>query len=159
MPSSSFLLQIFAILYASVLLAMQTAMASGFAVDVDENGIALKGHDPVAYFTDAKPTMGSADYTASAEGATYHFASTDHRDQFLADPARYTPAYGGFCAFGVTRGMKITGDPNAWKIVDGNLYINSGPKAFELWSKDIPGNIKKANEVWPTIKDKNPADL
>lgn len=159
MPSSSFFLHILAILYASILLAMQTAIASGFAVDVDEKGIAIKGHDPVAYFTDGKPTLGNVDYTASAEGAIYHFASIDNRDQFLANSARYTPAYGGFCALGITRSMKITGDPNAWKIVDGKLYINSSPKAFDIWSKDIPGNIKKANEVWPTIKDKNPADL
>ena len=157
MPNLSFLFCFLTFLYTSII--MQTAVASGFAVDVDENGIALKSHDPVAYFTDGKPVMGSARYMASANGATYYFASADHHDQFLANPAKYAPAYGGFCALGVTQGMKITGDPNAWKIVDGKLYINSSPKAFDIWSKDIPGNIKKANEVWPAIKDKNPADL
>ena len=159
MPNLSFLIRILTLFSASILLVMQVAVASGFAVDVDENGIALKSHDPVAYISDGKPTIGSASYTASTDGATYYFVSADHRDLFLADPAKYTPAYGGFCSLGVTQGMKITGDPNAWKIVDGKLYINSSTKALEIWSKDIPGNIEKANEIWPTIKDKNPADL
>lgn len=157
MPNLSFLLRFLMFLYACII--AQAAAASGFAVDVDGNGIALKGHDPVAYFTDGKSVMGSARYMASADGATYYFASTDHHDQFLADPAKYTPAYGGFCALGVTQSMKITGDPKAWRIVDGKLYINSSPKALDIWSKDIQGNIKKANETWPAIKDKNPADL
>ena len=159
MPNLSSLLRVVVLFHAGVLLVMQIAVASGFAVDVNENGIALKGHDPVAYFTDEKPTMGSASYTASVDGATYHFVSADHRDVFLADPEKYTPAYGGFCSLGVTMSMKITGDPNAWKIVGGKLYINSSPKALDIWSKDIPGNIEKANENWPLIKDKNPADL
>lgn len=159
MPNLSFLLRISTLLFTGTLLAMQIAMASGFAVDVDENGIALKRHGPVAFFSDGKPTIGNVKYTASANGATYYFVSADHRDLFLSDPVKYTPAYGGFCSLGVTRGMKITGDPNAWKIVYGKLYINSSPKALEIWSKDIPGNIEKANAIWPTIKDKNPADL
>jgi YHS domain-containing protein len=159
MPKLSLLLRIFALLCASVLLTTQTAVAGGFAVDVDENGVAVKGHDPVAYFADARPTMGSADYIADADGATYYFASSDNRDQFLADPAKYTPAYGGFCALGITRSMKVTGDPNAWKIADGRLYINSSHQAQDTWSEDIPGNIVKADEAWPAIKDTDPADL
>ena len=159
MRKLSLLLRVFALLCASVPLITQTTAAGGFAVDVDENGTALKGHDPVAYFADGKPTMGSADYTASVDGATYHFASAENRGQFIADPEKYTPAYGGYCALGVTRSMKITGDPDAWKIVNDKLYINSSPKSLVMWSEDIPGNIKKANEAWPAIKDKNPAHL
>lgn len=154
-----FLFRVFALLCASVLLFTQTTAAGGFAVDVDENGIALKGHDPVAYFADRKSTMGSADYTASVDGATYRFASAENRGQFFTEPANYTPAFGGFCALGVTLGMKIAGDPDAWKIVNDKLYINSSPKSLVIWSEDIPGNIKKANEAWPEIKDKDPAQL
>ncbi len=159
MRNLSFLPRMFALFCAGALLITKTAAAGGFAVDLDEKGIALKGHDPVAYFADGRSTMGSDRYTASVEGATYHFASANHRDQFVADPAKYTALYGGFCALGVTRSMKITGDPAAWKIVDGKLYINSSPKALVMWSEDIPGNIKMANEAWPAIKDKDPAHL
>ena len=159
MPSLSLILRLLALLCISVPLITQPVLASNFAVDMDKNGTALKGHDPVAYFTDGKPTMGSTDYTASADGATYYFASAGNRDQFLADPIKYTPEYGGYCALGVTRSMKITGDPKAWKIVADKLYINSSPNALVRWSEDIPGNIKKADEAWPAIKDKDPASL
>ena len=155
----SLLFGVVVLLCTSALLPMEAAVAGGFAVDVDGNGIAVGGHDPVAYFSDGTPTMGSADHTANTDGATYHFVSAANRDQFLADPEKYLPAYGGFCALGVTRSMKVRGDPEAWKIVDGRLYIHSSPRAQAIWSEDIPGNIVKADEVWPEIKDKNPADL
>ncbi len=155
----SLLLRMFALLCLGVLLTTQAAVGGGFAVDVDEQGIALKGHDPVAYFAVGRPTMGSADYTANVDGTTYRFASAENRDQFIANPAKYVAVYGGFCALGVTRSMKITGDPVAWKIVKDRLYINSSPKSLVIWSEDIPGNIKMANEAWPAIKDKDPAHL
>ena len=145
--------------HTSVLLITQTALGGTFAVDVDESGVALKGHDPVAYFTEGRPAMGNAAYAASADEATYHFVSAESRDRFLADPTAFIPEYGGYCALGVTRSMKVTGDPEAWKIVDKRLYINSSPKSLVIWSEDIPGNIEKADEVWPLIKDKDPASL
>jgi YHS domain-containing protein len=159
MSKSSLLFRILVPVCASIVLIAQTAMAGTFAVDLDDQGVALKGYDPVAYFADGKPATGSADHTASVEGATYHFMSADNRDQFLADPGKFTPAYGGFCALGVTRSMKIKGDPEAWKIVDDELYINSSPDALARWSEDIPGNIDKADEAWPEIKDMDPAEL
>ncbi len=155
----SHLLRVSALLGAGLLLVTQTAAARGFAVDLDNNGIALKGHDPVAYFADGKPTKGRAAYSATVDGATYQFASAENRSRFIALPSRYTPAYGGFCALGVSRNKKVTGDPNAWKIVAGRLYINSSPKSLAIWSGDIPGNIDKADAAWPAIKDKDPALL
>lgn len=154
-----FLLKVFALFFVSVLTISQTAMANSFAVDMDTKGIALKGYDPVAYFVAGKPVLGSRDLPASSVGAIYYFASEDNRDKYLANPARYTPAYGGFCAVGVTRSKKVTGDSTAWKIVDGRLYINSSPESLVIWSKQIQGNIEKANEIWPVIKDKDPAHL
>ena len=141
MLRQSLFLRIFTLLWAGILVTGQTALAGNFAVDVDGKGIALKGHDPIAYFADGKKAMGSADYSAGFDGATYHFVSAVNRDQFLDDPEKYTPAFGGFCAFGVTRSVKITGDPNAWKIVNDKLYINSSPRVLGMWSEDIPGNI------------------
>ena len=151
------LLSLSALLGAGLLLGTQTAAARGFAVDLDANGIALKGHDPVAYFANGEPTRGRATHSTSVDGATYRFASAKNRSRFISDPARYTPAYGGFCALGVSRSKKVTGDPKAWKIVDGRLYINSSPKTLATWSEDIPGNIDKGDAVWPAIKDKDPA--
>ncbi len=148
-----------ALLGTGLLLGVQAAGAPGFSVDLDEKGIALKGHDPVAYFADGKPTRGRAAYSAGVDGATYRFASAENRGLFISDPDRYTPVYGGFCALGVSRNKKVTGDPNAWKIVDGRLFINSSAKSLAIWSKDVPGNIEKGDVVWPEIKDKDPALL
>lgn len=136
----------------------QSAFA-GAEIDTDGNGVALKGHDPVAYFTDGTPVQGSADYAAKHNDATYHFASAENRDTFLADPDKYAPQYGGYCAFGTTFGKKVPGDPQAWKIEDGKLYINSSPDVLTRWSADVPGNIEKADGIWSEIKSAAPEDL
>ena len=151
------LVSVSALLGTGLLLVTQTAAARGFAVDLDQNGIALKGHDPVAYFAAGKPTLGRAAYSASIDGATYRFTSEENRSRFIADSSQYTPAYGGFCALGVSLSKKVNGDPNAWKIVGGRLYINSSRTSLAKWSEDIPGNIEKADVAWPTIKNKDPA--
>ena len=153
------LIPISVLLGAGLLLGAQSVAARGFAVDLDGNGIALKGHDPVAYFAGGKPARGQATYSASVDGATYRFVSAENRSRFISDPERYTPAYGGFCALGVSRNKKVNGDPSAWEIVGDRLYINSSPKSLAIWSEDIPGNIEKADAVWPVIKDKDPALL
>ena len=155
----SLLPRLFALGFVCVLLMTEAVAAGGFAIDLDDKGVALKGHDPVAYFADGGPTKGNSRYSASAGGAVYYFASAEHRDRFIVDPAKYTAAYGGFCALGVTRSKKVTGDPVVWKVVDGKLYINSSPESLVIWSEDITGNIKTADQAWPAIKDKDPADL
>jgi len=115
-------------------------------------GVAIRGYDPVAYFVEGKPVEGSADYTADYEGATWHFASAANRDLFAADPAKYAPAYGGYCAYGMAQGGKVPIDPNSWKIVDEVLYLNVNPKIQGWWEADIPGFIAKADEQWTTVK-------
>ncbi len=157
MPMSSTSLRL--LVLVSLLLGAQVAAAATFAVNLDESGVALRGHDPVAYFDDGGPALGSAEYSASIDGATYHFRSAENRDRFLAAPGKFAPIYGGYCALGVTRSMKIDGDPQAWKIVDDRLYINSSPRALAAWSEDIPGNIEKGDEAWPAIEDVDPATL
>ena len=147
-----------------LLLLVAFLMLPGFAlagvlVDTDDNGVALKGHDAVAYHTVGKAVAGSADFTVEHNGATYQFANAENRDMFKADPAKYAPAYGGFCAFGTTFSKKVPGDPQAFKVVDGKLYINSSPDIQTRWEGDIAGNVDKANMTWKEIKDKDPADL
>jgi YHS domain-containing protein len=142
-----------------LLLGFSQFAGAGVQIDADANGVALQGHDPVAYFTEGKPVAGKADYTAEYNGASYHFASAENRDLFVSEPDRYAPQYGGYCAFGTTFKMKVPGDPSAFKVVDDKLYINSSPDILSRWSQDITGNIGKANNAWPEIIDKSPEEL
>jgi YHS domain-containing protein len=135
------------------------AAAAPVAVNVDAQGLALKGYDPVAYFTDGKPTPGSAEITAEHQGAIYRFASEAHRDAFRQDPARYVPQYGGFCAYAATFSRKVDTDPEAWKIVEGKLYLNLNERVRDRWEAEIPVHIETADQKWPRIKDIPPGDL
>jgi YHS domain-containing protein len=113
--------------------------------------LAMHGYDPVAYFTVGRPTQGSDSLVYVHDGAAYRFVSQQNLDAFKANPARYVPAYGGFCAYGVALGKKFDGDPDLWKIVDGKLYLNLNEEIQSKWSQDIAGNIRKANSQWQSI--------
>ena len=129
------------------------------AVNTDTAGIAIHGYDAVAYFKEGKPRVGSANFTVTYEGARYQFSSAANLKAFQANPAAYAPGFGGFCAMGVALEKKLDGDPKVWKIVDGKLYLNVNKDVAVAWQRDIPGNLIKANENWPTIKDKTPQSL
>ena len=118
-----------------------------FAVD----RIAIRGADPVAYFTDGGPVIGSADHALMWKGATWHFASAENMATFEADPERYAPAYGGYCAFAASRGYLAPTIPEAWTIHEDRLYLNANLRARELWLRDVPGNIAKGDANWPAI--------
>jgi YHS domain-containing protein len=130
--------------------------AASFAADIDINAngndLAIQGYDPVAYFTQKKPTKGSNDFTATYKNAIYHFRSEQNRDLFRASPAKYAPQFGGFCAYGVTKGRKFDTDPTAWRVVDGKLYLNLNKDVQKVWLENVPGYITNANQTWPTIK-------
>jgi YHS domain-containing protein len=123
-------------------------------INVDAQGLALRGYDPVAYFEDGKPTLGVEKFSASYAGARYLFASESHRKLFLENPKKYVPEYGGFCAVGTSFGEKVDVDPNTGKIINGRLYLNNGPKAQEIFDHDTRNTISRANQNWPTVKDK-----
>ncbi len=123
------------------------------------NGYAVHGYDVVAYFTVGQPTVGNDQHTADYQGATYRFASAAHRDKFAADPAKYAPQYGGFCAFGTSVGRKFDGDPNVWRIVDGKLYLNLNKKIQARWLQDPEGYIRGADHNWPIIASLPDAQL
>lgn len=120
-------------------------------VNTTFTGVAIKGYDPVAYFTEGKPAKGSSDFSYEWNGAEWRFASAANRDLFKADPVKYAPQYGGYCAWAVSRGYTAGIDPEAWKIVNNRLYLNYSVKVQAQWSEDIPGNIAKAEENWPKI--------
>ena len=139
---------------AALLLAFAAAAYAAGENNVDASGLALKGHDPVAYFTEKKPVRGKPEFTAAHEGATYRFASAANRDTFAADPAKYAPQYGGYCAFGMAGGYKAQIEPDAWTVVDGKLYLNYNRSVRSQWSSDVPGYILKADANWPTVRSK-----
>ncbi|WCL54355.1 YHS domain-containing (seleno)protein [Gimibacter soli] len=128
-------------------------------VNADAHGLAMQGYDPVAYFTAGGPQKGDKKFALQHTGGTYYFASAENRDTFMADPDRYLPQYGGFCAMGVALGKKLDGDPNVWKIVDDKLYLNVNKDVSVAWQRDIPGNLEKADEYWPGLKYRTPASL
>jgi YHS domain-containing protein len=120
-------------------------------VNTTFTGVAIKGYDPVAYFTDGKPVKGSSDFVHEWNGAEWRFASAAHRDLFKADPVKYAPQFGGYCAWAVSRGYTAGIDPAAWKIVNNRLYLNYNAKVQSQWAENIPDNISKAEENWPKI--------
>lgn len=119
-----------------------------------EDGIAVDGSDVVAYFTDSKPVMGRKDITHDWMGATWRFASEANRAAFAADPAAYAPQFGGYCAYAVANGATAPTVPEAWRIVDGKLYLNFSKGVQKRWLEDVPGNIAKANANWPAVMDR-----
>ncbi len=136
--------------------------ASGAQVvgEVNVNdGYAVHGYDVVAYFTVSEPTEGDDRFTAEYQGARYRFASAENLDRFNSDPAKYAPQYGGFCAFGTSVGRKFDGDPHAWRIVDGKLYLNLNKKVQARWLQDTEGFIRGADHNWPIIAGLPDAEL
>jgi YHS domain-containing protein len=116
---------------------------------------AIKGYDTVAYFKDGKALKGNESFTFQWHNMTWHFATKENRDLFAASPEKYAPQYNGYCAWALTESRKAITDPEVWKIVDGKLYLNCSQAAYEKWSKDIPGNIKKADENWLKLSGRN----
>ena len=129
--------------------------ADRILVNSSREGVALEGHDPVAYFTDSKAVMGDPELRASYKGAIYQFASVEHKAMFESDPAHYAPQYGGFCGYAVSINRISPVDPTVFQIVDGRLVLQNNKKALELWNKDVPGNIVKADNNWPGLVQKN----
>lgn len=113
---------------------------------------AIRGYDPVAYHTQSKPVPGLKTITHDWNAATWRFASKANRDLFIADPERYAPRYGGYCAYGTSQGYKVSSDPNAFAIVDGKLYLNYNKPVQTTWNKDRSGYIEKANQHWNMLE-------
>lgn len=115
---------------------------------------AIRGYDPVAYFTDNKPVKGLNNFKLNWKGADWFFASKKNLDLFKANPEKYAPQYGGWCAYGLAGGYKAKTDEEAWSIVNGKLYLNYSLNVRKSWDKDRAGYILKADRNWPTVKQK-----
>jgi len=116
-----------------------------------EDGVAIDGTDPVAYFTENRPVPGDPAITHDWMGATWRFASTANRDAFAADPAAYAPQFGGYCAWAVSEGYTASTVPDAFRIVDGKLYLNYSRRIQRRWERDIPGHITRGQTNWPDV--------
>ena len=143
------LVAVFAVLIVMAPLAAHAGSPQIFTGLV--KGVGAGGYDPVAYFTAHKPVPGKPTISYSWKGATWRFASEQNRDTFKANPAKYAPQYGGYCAYAVAKGATASGDPTVWQVVGGKLYFNLSPAVQKLWEKDIPGNIKAGDKNWPGI--------
>jgi YHS domain-containing protein len=134
-------------------------MGQSVEVNADATGLVIRGYDPVAYFTEGRPVPGRPDISVEYGGAKYLFSSTANREAFNADPEKYRPQYGGYCAFGVAMAKKFDIDPASWRIVDGKLYFNLNPSILERWSADTKGYINKSEKNWPQIRGKAASEL
>ena len=124
-------------------------------VNVDAAGLAMRGYDPVAFFSDGKPERGLAQHSLQWNGATWRFASAQSLEAFRATPDRYAPQFGGYCAWAVSQHYLAPGDPNYWKIVDGKLYLNANARAKELWEADQADAIARGKANWPSVLTDN----
>ena len=126
---------------------------------IPQYGTALSGYDAVAYHAQNATVRGDTGNVVYHKGLAYLFANKANADTFRANPGKYEPAYNGYCAMGVALGRKFPGDPEAFRVVDGRLYLNLNPDIQATWLKDVPGNIGKAEENWPEIVDVHPNHL
>jgi hypothetical protein len=143
-----------AILLLIPLIAVPVAQAAAGGVFNTSrwSGVAIEGTDTVAYFTESKAVEGSSRFTHEWKGAKWRFVSAANRELFAAAPEKYAPQFGGWCAWAVKEGYTASIDPDAWKIVDGKLYLNYSKSVQSQWVGDIPGNIKKAEANWPRLR-------
>jgi YHS domain-containing protein len=119
--------------------------------NLDDSGVAIQGYDPVAFFTDSKPVKGDPKLLLKQDGAIYFFASKEHRELFKAEPAKYEPEFGGYCAYGVSRNKLVEIDVNAFQVVDGKLLLQYSKGVRDDFNKDAKGNLAKANANWPGL--------
>jgi YHS domain-containing protein len=124
------------------------------AMNLDPTGLALKGHDPVAYLTEAKAIAGSSEFIATHNGATYRFKSPENREKFLKEPARFEAQFGGFCAMAAAQGEKADIDPKAFTIIDGKLYLNKSLDAQAKFMSDREAMLKQAHASWARTAQK-----
>jgi YHS domain-containing protein len=149
-----FLVRLALLVAASATLSMTTNAQKNFN-NVDANGVILDGYDAVAFFTDNKPVKGDAKFQYKYQDAIYYFASQDHLDLFVANPEKYRPQFGAWCAYAVSLGRIAPIDVNTFSIVNDRLFIQHNERAVKGWNKDVPGNIVKADNYWPAVSSKH----
>jgi len=120
-------------------------------LNLNKDGVILDGYDPVAFFTDNKPVLGTTAFQSTYRGAIYHFASADHKALFDKEPAKYEPQFGAFCAYAVSVGRTAPIDVDTFSIINGRLVVQHNARAVGLWNKDPQGSLKHADKYWPAV--------
>ena len=128
-------------------------------MNLDEEGVALRGYDPVAYFIEDEPVKGQEVYSFVWQEATWYFATAENRDLFSDEPEKYAPANGGYCTFGIVLGKKFDGDPKVWSVIKSRLYVFLNEDVQQKFLLDSTGNLQKVAANWPTIQFKSPEEL
>jgi YHS domain-containing protein len=144
----------FLLLLFGVALAFPAFAQTKTLLNLDKSGVAIQGYDPVAFFTDHKPVKGNAEFSSKHEGATYLFASKEHKELFEKDPVKYEPIFGGYCAYGVSHNKLAQIDVEAFQIVDGKLMLQYSKAIRDDFNKDAQGNLAKAKANWPGLMEK-----
>jgi YHS domain-containing protein len=124
-------------------------------VNVDDAGVALHGHDAVAYVADSAAVKGTSDHASTHAGATYWFASAEHKATFDADPAKYAPRFGGYCAYAAAQNRLSNTEPDQFKVQDGHLLLFTNAEFHRLFDQDPPGNLAAADKNWPGLVAKH----
>lgn len=117
------------------------------------------GYDLVSYHKDDGPKEGTGAFIVEHDGVNYLFSSEENKKTFANNPNKYLPEYGGWCAYGASVGKKFVGDPEVWKLIDGELYFNLNNDIQKKWEADLQKNIAAADKKWNGIKDKSPGNL
>jgi YHS domain-containing protein len=141
-------------LLATVILFSVLSVCAQKSPVFEQSGKAIRGYDPVAYFTEEKPVPGKDEFVYNWNNTSWYFSSQQNLDSFKTAPERYAPQYGGYCAYGLSNGYKAPTSPDVWTIVNGKLYMNYNIQVREAWDKKRDERIEKADKHWPEIKDK-----
>lgn len=140
-----------AFIVSTALAAIPAAAADKDPVFTTRGNLAIRGYDPVAYFTEGKAVKGDKDFTLGWRGADWRFASDENRGLFADDPEKYAPRYGGYCAWAVSNNYTAPTDPDAFTIVGDKLYLNYNRKIMEQWLDDRDAHIESADRNWPAV--------
>ena len=138
-----------AVVIMSLAMAM-TALAQEIYTRGGSN-LALEGMDAVSYFVSGKPVKGRKDLASQYKGAVWRFSSAGNKAAFDKNPQKFAPQYGGHCAYGTAQGYAVRGDPRAWRIVNGKLYLNYNRAVQNKWNRDISSYIAEGNRNWPAV--------
>ena len=120
-------------------------------VNQDNNGVAIKGYDPVGYFEQSRPVKGSPNFVHQWNGGTWQFETARTRDLFISSPEKYAPQYGGYCAWAVSNNYTAPIDPEAWKVINGKLYLNYSKRVQRMWEPEAAKRIVDADRNWPGL--------
>ncbi len=147
-----------ALLAVGALLVGGTPAALAQKTEVFQSGreqfganLAVGGYDTVAYHSQKQAIVGNPAFRVSWKGAEWRFATAEARDQFVKDPDKYAPQFGGYCAFAVAYGSTAAGDPKLFTVVDGKVYLNLNESVQSTWQRDQANLIKRAEQNWPKV--------